>query len=150
MNNRLRLLSRSEKGYLTVESTIIVPLLMTTVCTLVVFFYFYLKIGAFQAIVNHQKLAAALETRPYFQVAQLEDKNSKLELQTTQKDKLDDLSRLRAKNRLHVSAPLGSGGFRLESTFDQLQMPFLYQLAAAKTLGEGLSAIREKWQGEGP
>lgn len=150
MKNRLRLLSRSEKGYLTIESTIIVPLLMTTVCILVVFFYFYLKIGAFQALVNHQKLAAALETRPYFQVGQIEDKNSQLELQTAQKDSLDDFTRLRAKNRLRVSSPLGSGEFRLESASDQLHMPFLYQLAAAKNLGEGLSAIRDKWQGEGP
>lgn len=132
----------NEKGYLTVESALLMPLLLTTVCLFIVFFYFYLKIGAFQSLVNHQALTEALQTRPYYQVEQLEDAHSQILMKNRKVNKVDEMTKWKTQLQVKVAAPLGQGSLILTSEKEQIRMPFLYQLRIAKQLGKGLEGIR--------
>ena len=137
----------NEKGYLTVESALLMPLLLSAVCLFIVFFYFYLKIGAFQSLVNHQALTEALLTKPYFQVEQLEDPHSQILAKNRKVNALDEITMWKTQLQLKVTAPLGQGSVVLTSDKEQIRMPFLYQLSIAKRLGQGLEGIRNSLEG---
>lgn len=138
---------KNEKGYLTVESAVLMPLLLTAVCLFIVFFYFYLKIGAFQSLVNHQLLTEALQTKPYFQVEQLEDAHSEILAKSRKVNTMDEMTKWKTQLQVKVTAPLGQGSIFLTSDKEQLRMPFLYQLRIAKQLGKGLEAVRNGLEG---
>jgi hypothetical protein len=137
----------NEKGYITIESTIIVPLLLLLTTIFIVFFYFYLKIGAFQALVNHQRLTESLNTTGVFRVEQLVDRNSELTMNQNTVSTFDEFVKIKQSLQMKVTAPFGKSSFVVEAESEELKWPYIYQLAISKTLGENLEGIREKLKG---
>lgn len=137
----------NEKGYITIESTIIVPLLLLLTTIFIVFFYFYLKIGAFQALVNHQRLTESLNTTGIFSVEQLVDQNSELTINQNKVSTFDDFVKIKQSLQMKVKAPIGKKSFIVEAESEEFKFPYIYQLAISKTLGENLEGIREKLKG---
>ncbi len=138
----------NEKGYITIESTVIVPLLLLLTTIFIVFFYFYLKIGAFQALVNHQRLTESLNTTGIFRVEQLENVNSDITINQNKISTFDEVVKIKQLLQLKVKAPIGKGVFIVEAESEEFKFPYIYQLAISKSLGENLNGVREKLKGK--
>lgn len=138
----------NENGYLTVESAILMPSILFLVCLFVGFFCISFKMGAFQALVNHERLIAELGAQRYYKIEQIEDDSTTLTVKQNKQSKFDDLERNQQDYEAKLSAPFYKDSVVVRAHTDEWNLPYVYQLSIAKKLGGGLEQMRQ-WIGGG-
>jgi hypothetical protein len=137
---------KNEKGYLTVESAILLPSLLLLVCIFVGFFCIAYKIGAFQALVNHEQLVAMLDTTHNYKIEQIEDTQTQLTIIQNKRKQFDDLVHIKQTYQVKIEAPFYRQSVIAESSTDEWTLPMIDQLFIAKKIGSGQQQLRE-WLG---
>ncbi len=136
----------NENGYFTVESAILMPSILFLVCLFVGFFCISFKIGAFQALVNHERLVAQLGTQRSYKIEQIEDARTQLTVKNNKKSRFDDLARTQQDYEAKLTAPFYKDSVVVKAHTDEWSLPYIYQLSIAKKLGGGLDQMRQ-WLG---
>ena len=139
---------RNQLGYMTVESALIVPSLLVLVCLFVGFFCICFKLGAFQALVNHERLVAETQGTKSYEIGQLTDAQTILLKNEQSQTKIDDLTRIRQDFQVEMAAPFYKGHVIAKAETDMWRLPFVYQLSLAKRLGSGFEQLRDKIGGK--
>lgn len=139
---------QNQSGYLTIESAFIVPSLLVLVCLFVGFFCICFKLGAFQALVNHERLVAETQGTRTYAITQMTDTRTTLVKNEQSAKQVDDLKRIRQNFEVSMTAPFYRGQVVAEAETDRWDLPFVYQLCLAKRMGGGLEQLREKIGGK--
>lgn len=130
----------NQKGYLTIEAAVIVPLMLLGTVLLLTFFYGLFKWSGFELIYNHQVMSEELHIQSNYSFDQLADKHTQLKYKMEENElfgvvKKDEKAAMRVDMPyLHIQKTR-----RVERS--RYEIPVLYKVA----LGELYAAFVEKY-----
>lgn len=134
---------KNQSGYLTIESAFIVPSLLLLVCLFVGFFCICFKLGAFQALVNHECLVAETQGTKSYEIGQIADSQTVLVKNEQAVKPMDDLTKIEQNFQVEMAAPFYKGHVVEDAQLSRWQFPMLYQLWMAKQVGGGMDQLRD-------
>ncbi len=133
----------NNKGYLSVEAAIVVPMMLIGTCLLLAFFLVLFKWSSFELIYNHHLMAEDLDLKAHYGFEQLSDKNTRLDCDIKRQSFLGVIKKEESANmRLYV--PFIGQNKSIDVENSRYEISTLYKI----TLGDFLIPFLEKLRDE--
>lgn len=135
---------KNEGGFFSVESAVIMPLLLIATCVILSLFYCFIKWGALDLIFNHQLITDEIGLKPVYNFGQLVDSYTDLEVERKESALLEGATQLSLKGSAVIKAPFLKEPTVWRSEAKQYHIPIFYQIKASQLMEGQLNALRGK------